>query len=61
MNDYHLIRDIKQDPSALFAYDTEIMVRGSYQDAEKRAKERNYKSYTIFKVKFENDKFIIER
>lgn len=48
-SDYHLITDIVQDPDQCWPECSEIMFRGSLQEAIKECRDRKYKSYKITK------------
>lgn len=60
MSQYHVITNIEKDPNQWWPEAQQVIVRGSYEDAEKEANLRKYKSYTILKMKIENDRFVPE-
>ncbi len=53
MTEWHKIKDIEKDPDQWWPEAQEVLVRGSYEQAEKEAIDRKYKSYTIEKWEWE--------
>lgn len=56
--EYHLIKNIVKKDTQFWPSPSEILFRGSYDEAIAHAKKENFKSFDIVKMKFDGLTFV---
>ncbi len=55
MNEYHVITNITASPDQWWPSDKDVLVKGSYEEAVKEAKKREYERYSIVALSVFNE------